>query len=164
MTRESDIRLRVVKFAVSRGWDNDDAEDLAQETMIRLYRHSGSIDTRAMQSYALRTAQRLMIDKIRKNRRGKELLLSQDPVETIVDAYEDPESIPSDIALDLQRIVASLDSERQAIVRGVVADRSIQEISDELGLPESTVKTRLFRFRKYINQIYAEVSAMPTFG
>jgi RNA polymerase sigma factor (sigma-70 family) len=141
------FQARVYGLALTIVGDSGRAEDVAQETFVRAWRHAASYDSRRgrVATWLLTIARNLAIDTVR--------LKSVEPL--------DPETV----ANRLHRIEASADaSERMAPderdqVRGAMAElpqdqrralflaaylgRTAREISDLDGVPLGTVKTRI---------------------
>jgi RNA polymerase sigma-70 factor (ECF subfamily) len=124
------------------------AEDVAQETMARAWKHAGSYDPLrgSVTSWVLTIAKNLAIDA----RRARRLDVRVD-VEAVLEL--DPSSEgegPEEVALSsvdharVRRAVAELPPEqRRALVLATIYGLSGREISEQDGLPLGTVKTRI---------------------
>jgi RNA polymerase sigma factor (sigma-70 family) len=134
---------RVYGLAVTMLRDPDLAEDVAQETFVRVWRHAATYDARRgrVPTWVLAIARNLAIDRAR--------LRSATPVDPEVIASElelAPEDPPVDIAERervRQAVGALPDDQRRALVLAMYAGRTAREISELDGVALGTVKTRI---------------------
>jgi RNA polymerase sigma-70 factor (ECF subfamily) len=124
-------------------------EDLAQEVFIRAYRALSEFDgagTARLSTWLLTIARRIAIDA----RRKKHLVLAPfdgEPARAL--ATPETERRRMEIGRALERAAAELsDEHREVFVLAEYHDLEIREIASVLGVPENTVKTRLFRARE----------------
>lgn len=136
---------RVKAYLMRHGANNETAEELAQETLLRVWRKAHLFDpaVAAPSTWIFRIARNLRIDRIRRERRPE-----FDP--------EDPALVrEADPAADHQiqtnqegaRVRAAIDllppDQKKAIMLSFFEDKPHSEIADELGLPLGTVKSRI---------------------
>lgn len=140
------FQSRVYGLAVTILGDAKAAEDVAQETFVRAWRHASTYDARrgAVSSWLLTIARNLALDRAR--------LKGSQPV--------DPDTIAarleggSDDDLDEATRIADRDrlrglllalppSQRRALVLAIYFGRTAREISEMDGTPIGTVKTRI---------------------
>lgn len=140
-----------------RGLAGDDllAEDLLQETFLRLWRAPGALSSvRKGRAYIYRIAVNLLRDHSRRMRR--ELAL---PPHTLGPGSSEPPTADALGERDaLARAFKAL-SEPQQVVLALHyhADQSIPDVARVLGIPEGTVKTRLARaYRRLANALREE--------
>ena len=134
---------RVYGLAVTMLRDPDLAEDVAQETFVRVWRHAATYDARrgCVPTWVLAIARNLAIDRAR--------LRSATPVDPEVIASElelATEDAPVDIAERdrvRQAVGALPDNQRRALVLAMYAGRTAREISELDGVALGTVKTRI---------------------
>jgi RNA polymerase sigma factor (sigma-70 family) len=134
---------RVYGLAVTMLRDSDLAEDVAQETFVRVWRHAATYDARRgrVATWVLAIARNLAIDRAR--------LRSATPVDPEVIASElelAREDAPVDIAERervRQAVGALPDDQRRALVLAMYAGRTAREISELDGVALGTVKTRI---------------------
>lgn len=133
-----------------------DADDAAQEAMIRIVRNIGRFDGRSQfGTWVYRIATNAALDELRRRRRRPDLRLvdeddeartieSPDPIaDRLIDAIADREAI--DAALD------ELPEEfRVAVVLRDVHDLDYAEIADVLEIAVGTVKSRIARGRRQL--------------
>ena len=134
------------------------AEDLAQETFVKAFRHLGSYDrTRKFSSWLFKIAHNTALDHLR--RRELETVPLETPdadgsdlVAVLTDPSErTPEAVAqrSDLAQALARAVARLRPEyREVVLLRFAEGQAYQDIAEITGLPLGTVKTQLHRARK----------------
>jgi len=143
---------RRIRGAIHRVVGNeDDARDLCQETFLRAYRGLGSFKSEArFSSWLYQIALNLCRDRMRR-RRGR-TLVSLDDVEE--GAQELVTRRPSAFDLvesrDLAKTVAAAigelaEEQREVIVLKEYQELTFQQVAEVLGVPVSTVKTRLYR-------------------
>jgi RNA polymerase sigma factor (sigma-70 family) len=124
------------------------AEEVAQETFTRVYRHAGNYDARKgrVSTWLLSIARNLAIDQTRMRR--------FDPVDPDVIAAEvsiesqspgaDDMGMQPDERAHLRSAISDLpDDQRRALVLATYMGRTAKEISDLDDVPLGTVKTRI---------------------
>jgi RNA polymerase sigma-70 factor, ECF subfamily len=137
-----------VAYAVLR--QREDAEDVAQEAFAKAYRAYRQLREReAFRGWLVRMTWRLALDRQRANRRR----LSRESL------YE---SIREDAAADFlarqreqqlwQAIDALPEKLRVVVVLAAIEGHNVREVSRLLGLPEGTVKSRLFSARQLLKE------------
>ena len=131
----------------------EEAEDLVQETTLRALRGFDSFRADGpIRAWLLTILRNLFINSYRSRNRV--------PRQVSLDALQHPDPVaPADPGPErlifskleteaLERAVAALPrSYREVLVLSDMLGRTYQEISDELGLPIGTVRSRLFRAR-----------------
>lgn len=134
---------RVYGLAVTMLHDPDLAEEVAQETFVRAWRHAATYDARRgrVPSWLLAIARNLAIDRAR--------MRAPTPVDPEVIAGQ-LDTAHEDASADLperdrlRRAIAALpDEQRRALVLAMYAGRTAREISELDGVPLGTVKTRI---------------------
>ena len=135
----------------------EDAEDVTQETFVRMFRALSRYDpTRPFAAWLFTIASRLCIDHIRR-RKVSPISLTQrerDSNEEYEIEVEDPGLRPDEVAAhaeESRRAEALIDSlpphYRIVVVLRHVEDLSYEEIAESLHLPLGTVKARIHRAR-----------------
>lgn len=129
-------------------------EDLAQEVFIRACRALRGFDgdgKAKLSTWLLTIASRVAIDARRKRRRATAPLEGDLPPAT-----ETPETERRRIEIGraLERAALQLsDEHRDVFVLAEFHDLDMAEIGQVLGIPENTVKTRLFRARERLRTL-----------
>jgi RNA polymerase sigma-70 factor (ECF subfamily) len=147
MTFVRRYQKRVFGLAYSMVGDAGVAEDVAQEAMVRVWRHAPVFDPRrgSVASWVLTITRNLAIDALRLRR-----AVPTDPDDFAASAMLSNEHNPEDAAHrgDVRSIVrAALSAlpteQRRAVVLAAVYGRTALEISEEEGIPLGTAKTRI---------------------
>ena len=136
---------RVKSFMLHKGADRETAEELAQETMLRLWRkaHLYRPSKSAVSSWVFTIARNLRIDRMR-----RESIRHYDDIAE----YDAPSTDPISDELVGQRqqsialggSLAELPSEQTEVMRlAFIDDLSQREIAARLDLPLGTVKSRM---------------------
>lgn len=137
-----------------------DADDAAQEAMIRVVRNIDRFDGRStFSTWVYRIATNTALDELRKRQRRPQLQVVSDedssygrssprePVDEI--AHREVESVVDRLAID--RALADLPPDyRVPVVMRDVGDLDYSEIAEALGIPIGTVKSRIARGRKLL--------------
>lgn len=137
--------------------NRSDAEDLTQETFLKLYTHRRAIDPeKKFHAWLFRVATTTCYDWLRKKKRSKELLMLDDPEaegETIPDdaSYNYRERLQT--AQEMEAALAKLNpTHRTILLLCYRHDLSYQDIADTLGIPVNTVKTHVHRAKKALKE------------
>jgi RNA polymerase sigma factor (sigma-70 family) len=137
------FQSRVYGLALTMLRDPGIAEDVAQETFVRAWRHAGTYDARRgrVLTWLLTIARNVALDRAR--------LRPATPVDPDVVTAELDRAAPND-GLDiadrdrLRSAIADLPQEqRRALVLAMYAGRTAREIAALDGVPLGTVKTRI---------------------
>jgi RNA polymerase sigma-70 factor (ECF subfamily) len=140
-----------VAFSVLR--HHQDAEDATQETFVRVLKHRRELaGIRDPKLWLARIAWRIAVDK---KRRLPEHSLDAAAAAGIEIAQSAPGAEQAAIAGNqralLERMVASLPRDlRHVVTLSTVAEMASAEIAAVLGIPEASVRTRLFRARQML--------------
>ena len=133
---------------------NRDADDAAQEAMIRIVRHLDRFDGRArFGTWAYRIATNTALDELRKRKRRPQLrVVDDDGAEP--DIADDTAHRRVDDVADRMAIDAALaglpEDFRVAVVMRDVGDLDYDEIAAALDVPIGTVKSRIARGRRLL--------------
>lgn len=139
---------RVFGLALTIVRDPAVAEEVAQETFARVWRHGGAYDARRgrVATWLLSIARNLAIDVTRTRRTqpaDPELIAAELSLEAATPAVDEAE-LPPDERERLRGAIAELPpDQRRALVLAAYLGRTASEISELDGLPVGTVKTRI---------------------
>jgi len=132
---------------------HDEAEDLAQDIFLKVFKSLDTFDRRAnFQTWLISVSRNLCIDHYRSVRKERETinrdvnaseLSPASPDEGPVAAMEQQDRV----VLLRQALAALPESLRTAVLMRDIQERSYQEIAETLRLPEGTVKSRINRGR-----------------
>lgn len=133
-----------------------DADDAAQETMIRVVRSLDRFDGRAsFGTWVYRIATNTALDELRKRKRRPQLHVVDDDDTRVLDgpvdqiAHRQIDSVADRITID-DALAELPDDFKAAVVMRDVGDLDYAEIATALDLPIGTVKSRIARGRRLL--------------
>jgi len=145
----------VFRIAYSVLRHHQDAEDAAQETFLRVYRQRRRLgEIRDLRAWLARIAWRVALDR-RPRRPESSFEDAAGALRQLRAAGRTPEEIAADrqMAALLQQLIAALPRElREALTLSTLEELSSAEAADLLGIPEATVRTRVFRARELLRE------------
>jgi RNA polymerase sigma-70 factor (ECF subfamily) len=145
--RESSTMAFRVAFSVLR--HREDAEDVAQDALVRAHRNFHKLRNRdRFRAWLVRTTWRLALDHRRGERRRLVRQLEHHAVTPVAETAESRERAD----LLWEAIDALPEKLRIALVLSAVGGHDIAEVAGLLGLPEGTVKSRLFHARRHLQE------------
>jgi RNA polymerase sigma-70 factor (TIGR02957 family) len=152
-------RLRPLLFSIAYRMlgSVSDAEDIAQETLLRLHRAGGSEEISSLDAYASTIATRLSIDTLKSARVQRERYVGSWLPEPLVDeqapdAAEHAETADT-LSLAFLVLLETLSPlERAAFLLREVFDYPYPEIADILGRSEDSCRKLTARARAHVNQ------------
>jgi RNA polymerase sigma-70 factor, ECF subfamily len=157
LEREFEDRLRessslAVRVAYGVLRQRQDAEEVAQEAFAKAYRCFSQLrDRNSFRAWLVRMTWRLAIDRWRSDRRRT--AREQSGVREATDPTAERIAAESERAGRLWRAIDDLPEKlREAIVLSAIQGYDVREVARLLGLPEGTVKSRLFQARKGLAQ------------
>jgi RNA polymerase sigma factor (sigma-70 family) len=134
--------------------NRDDAQDLVQETLLRVRRGLDGYRPGNLEGWLSRIATNLFLDEIRRRQR-RPLHVVPDLPEPWVGVEADPEAELAKTRLpeEIQDAIASLPPEfRSAVVLCDVVGLDYAEIAEALGVPTGTVRSRIHRGRALLRK------------
>lgn len=141
------FQRRVYGLAMTIVGDSAAAEDVAQETFTRAWRHAGAYDARRgpVSTWLLTIARNLAIDALRLRRADpidpNTLISLQGPAK---ERGPEERAVESDDAQRLQAAIVLLpDEQRRALVLAAFYGKTAREISESENVPLGTAKTRI---------------------
>jgi RNA polymerase sigma-70 factor (ECF subfamily) len=140
----------VYRIAYRLTGNRPDAEDLAQETFLRVFRAWDSYRPEgSFEGWLRRITTNLFLDAKRREARMRFEALEEEASE-VADLSSTPDRVIESMTLDvpLDEALSQLNPDlRQALVMCDVEGKSYQEIADALGVRLGTVRSRLHRAR-----------------
>ena len=141
--------VRVYRFVLRLVRDESVAEDLISEVFLDVWRQAGRFEGRSQVSTWLLAIARFKALSALRRRPDEEL--DEEAAEAIEDPSDDPE-----VALDkkdksaaIRKCLEKLSAEHREIIDLVYYhEKSVEEVAQIVGIPENTVKTRMFYARK----------------
>ena len=149
---------RVYRLAYRLSGDAQDAEDLTQETFIRVFRSLQSYQPGTFEGWLHRITTNLFLDMVRRRNRIRMEALPDD-YDRVPAEGPSPEQAYHDARLDpsLQSALDSLAPEfRAAVVLCDIEGLSYEEIGATLGVKLGTVRSRIHRGRQALREYLAE--------
>lgn len=148
---------RVYRLAYRLSGNQHDAEDLTQETFIRVFRSLHNYRPGTFEGWLHRITTNLFLDMVRRRNKIRMEALPEE-YDRVPSDTPDPEQIYADANLDgdLQAALDSLAPEfRAAVVLCDIEGLSYEEISATLGVKLGTVRSRIHRGRQTIRDFLA---------
>jgi RNA polymerase sigma-70 factor (ECF subfamily) len=153
---------RLYHMAYRMLYNRQEAEDVVQDTFLRVYRNLERYDdSMKFSTWIYRIATNLCIDRLRK----RKPVYSLDAESADHEGLDGYAMIPSDdrtpeselLLSDTQRIIHQAIETLPAKYKTVMVlrylqDMSLQEIGDVLDMPVTTVKTRVHRGREFLRK------------
>jgi len=135
----------------------EEAEDLAQEAIVRAYEAFDRFDGTNFKAWMLRIVTNLFINKYRQRQRGPILnsLDEENALEPVGNEAEVPDRILFDHALgaEIEEALAKVPEDfRMAVILSDLEGLSYQEIADATDVPIGTVRSRLARGRAMLRR------------
>ncbi|HEY1924472.1 MAG TPA: sigma-70 family RNA polymerase sigma factor [Candidatus Acidoferrum sp.] len=155
LRREFEQRLAEcgpLAFRVARGVlrNSPDAEDVAQEAVLRAYRRFGRLRDRSrFRAWLVRITFRIALDRARSaNRREqRETLWAQPRPRASTEDLAASSEFQDHLARTLDELSPKL---RLVLLLAAIEGHRLDEVAEMLGLPIGTVKSRLFVARKQL--------------
>jgi RNA polymerase sigma-70 factor (ECF subfamily) len=146
-------RRKIFNVAYTFVGKHEEAEDLAQEIFLKIFKSLGTFDRRAnFQTWLVSVSRNLCIDHYRSVRKERATIDRAVDASELAPASSDPGPLAAleqrDRLTLLRDALAALpDALHKAVLMRDIHELSYQEIADRLGLPEGTVKSRINRGR-----------------
>ena len=131
----------------------DQAEDLAQDIFLKVFRSLGTFDRRAnFQTWLISVSRNFCIDRYRSGRRDREVFAREVDASTV---HAEAPGLAADARVEQQDRIALLREAlkalsptlRSAVLLRDIHELSYQDIARQLGVAEGTVKSRINRGR-----------------
>ena len=146
--------VRVYRFVLRLVRDQTKAEDLISEVFLDVWRQAGKFEARsAVSTWLLAIARYKALSALR---RRPDEELDDEAAAAIEDTADNPE-----VALEkkdkgeiLRKCLTELSPEHREIIDLVYYhEKSVEEVAEIVGIPENTVKTRMFYARKRLSEL-----------
>jgi RNA polymerase sigma-70 factor, ECF subfamily len=146
--------VRIFRFVVRMVRDESTAEDLISEVFLDVWRQAGRFEGRsAVSTWMLSIARFKALSALR---RRPEQELDDQVAEAIEDTADDPHTAleKKDKGAILRKCLTGLSAEHREIIDLVYYhEKSVEEVAEIVGIPENTVKTRMFYARKRLAEL-----------
>jgi RNA polymerase sigma-70 factor (ECF subfamily) len=147
-------QVPVYRFIMRFVRDEAMAEDVLSEVFMDVWRQAGRFEARSSVSTWLLAIARFKALSARRRRVDAEL--DEKTAERIVDAADTPEAalLKKDTSDVLRRSLSQLSPEQSEIIDlAYYHEKSVTEVAEIVGIPEATVKTRMFYARRKLAQL-----------
>ncbi len=149
--------VRVYRFVLRMVRNEATAEDLISEVFLDVWRQAGKFEGRsAVSTWMLSIARYKALSALR---RRNEEELDDETADAIEDLADDPEVAlaKKDKGAALRQCLDRLSTEHREIIDLVYYhEKSVEEAAGIVGIPEATVKTRMFYARKKLGELLKE--------
>jgi RNA polymerase sigma-70 factor (ECF subfamily) len=146
-------RRKVFNVAYKFVGRHEEAEDLTQDVFLKIFKSLGTFDRRAnFQTWLISVSRNLCIDHYRSIRQERQAIDHHTDPNELSPATPEPGPMATleqqDRVILLRDALAALpETLRKAVLMRDIQELTYQEIADQLGLPEGTVKSRINRGR-----------------
>ncbi len=151
---------RVYRLAYRLSGNPQDAEDLTQETFVRVFRSLANYQPGTFEGWLHRITTNLFLDLVRRRQRIRFDALPDD-TERMPGSAPSPEQVYADTYLDPQ-VQAALDALptdfRVAVVLCDIEGLTYEEIAATLGIKLGTVRSRIHRGRVQLREALAHLA------
>jgi RNA polymerase sigma factor (sigma-70 family) len=145
---------RIYRLAYRLSGNQQDAEDLTQETFVRVFRSLAEYTPGTFEGWLHRITTNLFLDLVRRRQRIRFDALPED-TERLAGRERSPEQVYTDLHLDpdVQNALDALPPDfRAAVVLCDIEGLSYEEIAATLGIKLGTVRSRIHRGRLQLRE------------
>ena len=138
---------RIYGLAYQYMANREDAEDVAQEVLLRLWNHSSHIASEALETWISQATRNACLDALRRRKSYRSVVSTRDCELAVRNTPATEVNLLQHLGIEeaLNRLA---DPYRTLILRRYFKGQSCKAISQELGMPFSTVKVYLCRGRR----------------
>ena len=149
--------VRLYRYLVRLTRNEGLAEDMINEVFLSVWRNAASFQGQsAVSSWVFAIARNRAMSELRKK---SEITLDDPDSYDEVDDSDTPEetAMKADKGAALRECLLKLTPEHREVIELVYYhDKSVKEVADVVGIPENTVKTRMFHARQKLSVILRE--------
>ena len=146
--------VRIYRFVLRMVRDQSLAEDLVNDVFLDVWRQADRFEARsAVSTWLLAIARFKALSALR---RRPDVELNEDMAAAMEDPGDDPQVAieKKDKSLILRKCLSALSREHREIIDLVYFhEKSVEEAAEIVGIPEATVKTRMFYARKRLSEL-----------
>ncbi len=147
-------QVRLHRFITSLTRNEAIAEELANETFMEVWRVAGNFEGRSAPSTWIFSIARFKTLSVLRKRSDAEL--DEEYAESLEDEGDSPEetALKQDKAEMIKLCLKQLSAQHREVIDLVYYhEKSVKEVSEIAGVPENTVKTRMFHARKRLSEL-----------
>lgn len=131
--------------------DEEFAEDIAQDTFVKLWENRSKIDRRTIKSYLYTIANNLMINQLKRRQLQFKFQNQKGSMQDDIDAVYLIEMQEFDVRL--QKVLAAIpDGAREVFLMNRLEDMKYREIADRLGISVKAVEKRMSKALQIIRE------------
>jgi RNA polymerase sigma-70 factor (ECF subfamily) len=149
---------RVYRLAYRLSGNRADAEDLTQETFVRVFKSLAEYTPGTFEGWLHRITTNLFLDLVRRRQRIRFDALPDDAGDRLASKTSGPEQAYAEMHLDpeIQQALDALPADfRAAVVLCDLEELSYEEIAATLGIKVGTVRSRIHRGRVLLREALA---------
>ena len=152
---------QILKKCKSYVKDEDTAEDLCQEILIKIFLKLNAFRGEArFSTWLFAIVHNTCMDYLRKNKKNQVVkVITEKMTDEIAELIDGVDEIPDELSAQILEELLELLSpeEKMLLLLKYKEKHSIKDIQLSLGLSESAVKMRLKRARTHINELYLKL-------
>jgi RNA polymerase sigma-70 factor (ECF subfamily) len=156
-------RHRIYTFAYYHLGNREEAEDVSQEVLIRLWKNWQSIQTQGIPAWITRVTRNACIDALRKRKRYNAMVTAEEDCESRLQTAPvggGQQSILEKIDFRdrLEKALSNLEEPyRTIVILREIQEMTYEQISNVVEMPLNTVKVYLHRGRKALRDQMREI-------
>ena len=154
------LKNELYRLALRITLNPEDAEDVVQETMIKVWnRRERWEQIESIEAFCLTICRNLAVDKTRKMSAGEQSLDADehDAPDTSHSANPEEQAIQQDRIALVRRLIDSLPEKQRSVMQlRDFEGKSYKEIAAIMGISEEQVKVNIFRARQAVKQKYIQ--------
>ncbi len=158
------LKNELYRLALRITLDRSEAEDVVQETMIKVWNRRdtwGEIES--IRAFCLTICRNLALDKTKRAGNGaviREATPANDSPDTSLSANPEAQTERQDSIALVRKLIDSLPEKQRTVIQlRDIEGKTYREIADILGVSEEQVKVNLFRARQTIRKKFTETEA-----
>ena len=159
---------KVYTFARYYLGDAQEAEDITQETLLKLWQRQDQVDPEGTRAWLLQVTRNACLDRLRRRQTAAKIFAADPEGEatervSAVEPGPEARAEAADFRLHLRRALEQLaDPMRSIVILREVQGLKYQEICDVLDIPLNTVRVYLHRgrrrLREQLQQVYGDAA------
>ena len=146
----------IYSYAFYFSGTREDAEDLTQEVLIRIWENLGSLRLGPTKSWVSKVTRNMCIDWERRRRARPETpvaLQSEDCEFDVPAPFEETGAEKEEMRRNIEKTIAKLPEKlKSVIILREIEDMKYEEISDVLSMPINSVKSYIHRGRRMLRE------------